>query len=334
LGLDDLNITEGPEIEEAELSTVEEPIEIGELSDIGQLDELGLDDSELSLVDLSDESINMDFSVENAEGDTAGSGGKDAVEFSLADSEIILEESPKEEMLEEAEEPDISLDTSFSDEEISLDNFEEETLDLTGAVIEEPDLGAEIKENPIQEPALDDIAMPEEGFGESGGELSPEAIPQSPEEPALEVLEELDLPPLEEIGGEVETSGAEEGTVDLSPARGTSSRGENLDQIIPEGFVVEELEDEGETDFGGLEEALDEIPGVEAPENDKAAKGIEAPDEPDVSALPGNFKTELKQVLSYMDQLLESLPEEKIEEFAKSEYFDTYKKLFKELGLA
>jgi hypothetical protein len=35
-----------------------------------------------------------------------------------------------------------------------------------------------------------------------------------------------------------------------------------------------------------------------------------------------------------MDQLLESLPDEKIEEFARSEYFDTYKKLFKELGLA
>jgi hypothetical protein len=37
--------------------------------------------------------------------------------------------------------------------------------------------------------------------------------------------------------------------------------------------------------------------------------------------------------LSYMDQLLESLPEDKIEEFAKSQYFDSYKKLFKELGL-
>jgi hypothetical protein len=34
-----------------------------------------------------------------------------------------------------------------------------------------------------------------------------------------------------------------------------------------------------------------------------------------------------------MDQLLESLPEEKIEEFANSEYFETYKKLFDELGL-
>ncbi|MDR2702458.1 MAG: hypothetical protein LBB72_08515 [Spirochaetaceae bacterium] len=47
-----------------------------------------------------------------------------------------------------------------------------------------------------------------------------------------------------------------------------------------------------------------------------------------------SLKEELKIVLSYMDQLLESLPEEKIEEFAKSEYFETYKKLFEELGLA
>jgi hypothetical protein len=49
--------------------------------------------------------------------------------------------------------------------------------------------------------------------------------------------------------------------------------------------------------------------------------------------LPPNLQMELKTVLSYMDQLLESLPEEKIEEFAKSEYYETYKKLFEELGL-
>ena len=46
------------------------------------------------------------------------------------------------------------------------------------------------------------------------------------------------------------------------------------------------------------------------------------------------MKDEIKSVLSYMDQLLESLPEDKISQFAKSEEFNTYKKLFKELGLA
>ena len=50
-------------------------------------------------------------------------------------------------------------------------------------------------------------------------------------------------------------------------------------------------------------------------------------------SIPANLKQELKIVLSYMDQLLESLPDDKIEEFAQSEYFDTYKKLFEELGL-
>ncbi|MEI6875974.1 MAG: hypothetical protein WCL50_12695 [Spirochaetota bacterium] len=45
------------------------------------------------------------------------------------------------------------------------------------------------------------------------------------------------------------------------------------------------------------------------------------------------LKSDIRSVLSYLDRLLESLPEEKIEEFAHSEHFDTYKKLFEELGL-
>jgi hypothetical protein len=45
------------------------------------------------------------------------------------------------------------------------------------------------------------------------------------------------------------------------------------------------------------------------------------------------FKKDLQIVLSYMDRLLEALPDEKIEEFARSEQFDVYKKVFKELGL-
>ena len=52
------------------------------------------------------------------------------------------------------------------------------------------------------------------------------------------------------------------------------------------------------------------------------------------NGITGDLREEIKSVLSYMDQLLESLPEEKITEFAQSEQFETYKKLFKELGLA
>ncbi|GHU38785.1 hypothetical protein FACS1894190_01140 [Spirochaetia bacterium] len=45
------------------------------------------------------------------------------------------------------------------------------------------------------------------------------------------------------------------------------------------------------------------------------------------------FKKELQIVLTYMDQLLEALPESKIEEFARSDQFEIYKKVFKDLGL-
>jgi len=51
------------------------------------------------------------------------------------------------------------------------------------------------------------------------------------------------------------------------------------------------------------------------------------------SPLPENLKEELRSVLSYMDQLLESLPEQKIQEFAESEHFQVYQRLFDELGL-
>jgi hypothetical protein len=51
------------------------------------------------------------------------------------------------------------------------------------------------------------------------------------------------------------------------------------------------------------------------------------------SPIPENIKGELRSVLNYMDQLLDSLPEEKIQEFANSDHFKVYQRLFEELGL-
>ncbi len=90
---------------------------------------------------------------------------------------------------------------------------------------------------------------------------------------------------------------------------------ENFSEILPEGFIVGSEETEAESDSQTVDELQEE----------------ETTDE--TEPLPDNLRQEVKTVLSYMDQLLESLPEDKIEEFAKSEYFDTYKKLFEELGL-
>ncbi len=43
---------------------------------------------------------------------------------------------------------------------------------------------------------------------------------------------------------------------------------------------------------------------------------------------------DLRKLLLYLDRLLESLPEEKIEDFANSEYFNLYRHVFEKLGLS
>jgi hypothetical protein len=382
---------------EPDAGALETDLLSGEDSDQAVLDDVGGD--ELSLVDLSDDQFTVDFSVPDGQdgtGEAEESPAKPDGEDLLTEGvEITLED--QEEAPADDSGPDISLDNPFTEEEsIALEDFDETALDLTGAVIEEPNLGAEIQENPPLEPAPADIAELEDSLGETGESLLLEESPleesQEPglledigdldavetagitEEPSLEImdepgpadsslestLEDLSLleedagdsaagaspeaapSPLDEIEDEAEISRAEESAAEIPAVRGNIARGEDLDQIIPEGFVVEDADDEGEADFGGAGldtldagVSLDEIPEDILPEEDEPPPvRNETPEEPGVSGLPGNFKRELTQVLSYMDQLLESLPEEKIEEFAKSEYFDTYKKLFKELGLA
>jgi len=43
---------------------------------------------------------------------------------------------------------------------------------------------------------------------------------------------------------------------------------------------------------------------------------------------------DIRKLLLYLDRLLESLPEEKIEEFANSEFFSLYRQIFERLGLS
>jgi hypothetical protein len=54
----------------------------------------------------------------------------------------------------------------------------------------------------------------------------------------------------------------------------------------------------------------------------------------ELSSLPGDLKDDIKEVLKYMDDLLESLPEDKIQEFARSEHFEVYKRIFDDLGIS
>ena len=116
-----------------------------------------------------------------------------------------------------------------------------------------------------------------------------------------------------------------------APAEESSN--DEIDMSIFDEPVAEEptVAQEDETAAAMEETAVDE-PTIE----DTVAE-IPAPTPsaaPDTTTISKDLKTEIVSVLSYMDQLLENLPEDKITEFAKSEHFVTYKKLFDELGLS
>jgi hypothetical protein len=228
------------------------------------------------------------------------------------------EETTQLEMLmEEGLEPMTSPpeDTSYLDDDpLVEESFEEISLDLSDAVIDEPDLSGKIKENPPEEPVLENITLDDLSMDELSGDIS------------------VDFD-MEEAGEEIQISLPEE-LSEQEEVREPEKAEEIFPQLIPEGFKeeAEDIPDFLEEDISAAEEnLLDET----APEKgeDLITEDKKTGGEGSFSAIPSNLQMELKTVLSYMDRLLESLPEEKIEEFAKSEYFDTYKKLFKELGI-
>jgi hypothetical protein len=280
----------------------------------------------------------------------------------------------------------VTEDTSFLEEDPLVSEADESgtfvpSLDLDDAVIEEPDLSGELKENPIVEPSLDDFSIELDTEEAEAGETAEEDL--TPEnEISLDGggLEEIELN-LDDSDDLSSLEGDPFGETDLEEmpdAIGDNLDDDTYDQVIPEGFLVEsedgqpgeEIPGSGEIPenaedvlaIDGEFDALEDLPIADAlpeVEEEALAGGFDAVDEVsagdtgasdageiplpveaaetsqevDVSAIPEGVKDELRSVLSYMDQLLESLPEDKIEEFAKSEQFDTYKKLFADLGL-
>jgi hypothetical protein len=121
-------------------------------------------------------------------------------------------------------------------------------------------------------------------------------------------------------------------------------------ELAKESSETDEIETEITTDgqkpaekAESVEEELDDTPtdkvfgkqwGETQEDAAKTSAAFAAEQSPQAEKLDSGLKEQVKTVLSYMDKLLENLPEEKISEFARSEYFDTYKKLFEELGIA
>lgn len=131
---------------------------------------------------------------------------------------------------------------------------------------------------------------------------------------------------------------------------GTETEASTGNEEVDRSFVIEEDPDiitEEETEHlqeleeEPVEPTLTESFGFETPDvkvdalsENESVPQTEEVAENQIPEIPQDLKQDIKSVLVYMDQLLDSLPEEKIAEFARSEHFELYKKLFNELGLS
>jgi hypothetical protein len=217
------------------------------------------------------------------------------------------------------------------------------------------------KPAPQEVPNLTDLVPEEEPLEEIEAEEKPEEIPLA-EEP--EGVVEFDLESLEEMAEEEKPGDFESNEAVVAPEKEAAFEEEleemeiNLPEteeekveeaseleaqpypLAEEVSPIEELEtlETEETPVVPLEE---EVPILHIPTTEEkpepqpsAARMTPTEEAPNLAeGLPEPLREEIKSVLQYMDQLLEALPEEKIQEFARSEHFEVYRRLFEELGL-
>jgi hypothetical protein len=307
------------------------------------------------VIDIDFDSIDLEALNKNKPEDSDASLSIDDADIRLDDGAEAAKDSEELQLLREEGASPMTFapeDTSYLDEELTKTGGEdipldEDVIDLSDAVIDEPDLSGEITENPVEEPSLEAVSFDtgddDIGDDDAGDDITIDLDFEKIDPETHETIPDLAQPKEEEISLSIPEPGVDidlDLPGDAAFPESSAVEEENLAGIIPEGFEVEAEDSPVPLDEGLEEDVLSEG-DIDTLEKSSAVLDLEEPG-PDLSEagksdeslnIPADLKEGLRTVLSYMDQLLESLPEDKIEEFAKSEYFDIYKKLFKELGL-
>ena len=350
-------------LEDSNISTPQEnTITDSILNDVAESDKTGFfndDDGDETIALTGDELNNIlitaDFTEENTEKDYEIPETLDEIDGTFLDDDNLEKDSNKDEPevfddndLLNTVEPehinDLTDDISYLDEDVELN-----VKDEPDEKIEEIEIEDFLSDDIPEEPALEDHNL-DESDADDGGILDDFDM----------TITELELPDGQSIplgdeysGFEAITENIEEGhdeaadfepeseeTVkqdiqksdDISWEDNSLSTATDETDIISKSEDISEIINENHEDAvfspEELEQAAQDIPRLELDESAAEEQKVQT------ETLPIHLKDEIKSVLTYMDQLLESLPEEKIEEFAKSEYFDTYKRLFDELGIS
>ena len=227
-----------------------------------------------------------------------------------------------DETLEEPENLEIELhdiEDESDIEEINVPRIDDIIVDSDDSFVESTETETEdsISNDTIK--YLEEEPNDEEIY-DTPSEVQPtEDILDSEPEVTTEIVDDLDAP-IEETEEVLLDSDEDDGPfseVDETPT----------DAV----FESEQWKDDDEAELP-IDE--DDTADVESVEDDADVESVRKKADQFADKDQKDLKEEIKAVLLYMDQLLENLPDEKIEEFAQSSYFETYKKLFKELGIS
>ncbi len=268
------------------------------------------------------------------------------VEFELEEKEVAPVEIPQvfEEAIEPAKEEDFGGVGFDNIDEIKLEEIPLEEINISPEesseipIIEEEKqeeepvaIVEEEKEELISPEKVEEGAAKEEDFTFDLSVI-PDVAEVEEDEPIALSLEELN---------NIEVS--EESIEERMP----SSEGENIEIAVDELSDNVELQDSlkepaslevygTDESEAGLPEGI-EIEGIdnifEEPVPGKSFSESAGVIDDKLESLSPETKEELKTVLKYLDNLLEELPEDKIKEFAKSEYYDLYVKILDKLGI-
>ncbi|MGJ4747573.1 hypothetical protein ACQV5M_14530 [Leptospira sp. SA-E8] len=246
--------------------------------------------------------------------------------IALSEDELghLLEEEPEVEtassdLMEDSDEP-ITLPINELDDIGTPDVSSEYDIDWDGPVADLNDLGS-ADEHAVAAPSDWDLGEEaDEPITLSNDELGNLLSDETPQEVDSEDLDSLlssppeasDLNALGSLEDDIQISGldfAEDAGGEIIPT---------IERLAPEpelNFILDEYADENE--LSPLEEVRQAGAAVEEPESGEA--------------IP--TQDEMKRILLYLDELLGNLPDEMIRDFSRSDYFELYKKLMKQIGV-
>jgi hypothetical protein len=163
-------------------------------------------------------------------------------------------------------------------------------------------------------------------------------------------LEAIDTRKLAHSGSNKETVAEASATCDegsfISPddaltpmPHGPALEAQNSVESSPAGIPVSELLSRIAKEVQSIKAELGSLRSTQIAETQAQGAApwpapVQVPDRPaPVADFPPAVHEDVKRLLAYLDRLLESLPEDKVDEFARSEYFDLYRKVFEYFDL-